>query len=1007
MGHYNTQTSAVFRAYIGPVPIAADSDDAYGKWDWPNAIGSIYSIPPYMGTGALTTRLARTDTSGFGVSGLSLPAVGGVWVGPKQDYEGDDQGWEYIAYLNSHAGANSLKRQVEPGVNGIHAIGAPVNFWYPLDTNNGNLQYTQELSDNMSAVTWTCKMGGVRAPNTILKPEHFFMVTWSEDPSLPESAWKMLLLGVIEKITLTQNTQNLAEWSVEVNSTARLLQTSSVPSLRIGPLDIALEAKTEASSTLGAAWKFALQQKEQAEFGEIEELDVIEVQSDMGPDNLTDGNMDTLWVSDGWVGPASAFANSKGVVAWASLFFYPPPTELFGSRYIEIINHEGLHMVRLYVFMVYNSTTGRKAKWYDVTDGDMFSDNNVPDGDGNWEPEDRIVIAEDGATFQRNFPTAKPKWFLDASGFSDRDAEVVRRLWWEGGAIFMAWGPSFAGEDYLVYWGDTNPTELEDMWDAQALSSISLPLPARANPSMAAAKPGKVLRREMQTGDGDWAFTWDWFHHPGYIISNDQNDDQFANWLKITLPEMSHILAFDIGVSSTIIYLTDTQDNPNVEGLSLHGAGGAIWIDDDLITYTGKDYYAGTLTGCTVHAGHKAGARAYANWHTPWYGENSAQGKPFQDKIFDLATAAYPISKLKWGRGYFKASGNGRSPFPGSFVWRFSMYENADTAYQDHHEADYFSEVVIDSENWLTFQGENILVPNATVNTTTNYFNPASDGFRPRTLLMEFRKMFNAAGTEIPDRPRLNYITVEVDRRYFNPLTWIDVPPSGMANSLLIMQIFQLSGQWPSQFSTFSTAGDPTPLSRAWGQTDRGTGWQVGTDMADYGGNIIRCDRNGRIRIGLQRYLNTLTHDATRYLSEDDVTSVEIVNIRPAEVGQVRLKWENGLTKANGVVVYPDTVRKGGSISDVGPMLANTEADAQVIAFNMYQAKRFPYNIFYELSMSDMTVQVGDIHALQFPFYFGGEINYKYMLIETVDQEFSNGTYKTVIGAREIRRDWV
>lgn len=999
------QRSVLFRAYIGPIPVASDSLDAYGKWDWPSAIGSSYALPPYMGQRLLTSNLLTTDTGGFTSTGGSLPVAGGVWVGPGAS----NQVWEYITYINNHSGANSLKRhtadEVFGGAVGKHDSGAPIWFWYPLDTNNGKLEYTQELSDNMATATWTAKLGGVSAPNSILKTEHLFMVTWTENPALPEASWKMLMLGVIEKITMAQDTQNLGTWDIEVSSTARLLQVSSVPNLRIGPLDIALEADTEASSDLGVAWKFALQQKQQAEFGEIEELDVIEVQSDMGPDNLVDGNMDTLWVSDGWVGPRSAFENSLQVNSWASLFMYPPPTEVFGSRYIEIINHEGLHFVRLYVFMVYDSTTGRKAKWFDVTDGDLFNDNNVPDGDENWFPEDRIIIAEHGATFERNFPTAQPKWFIDASTLSDRDADVVRRLWWEGGAIFMAWGPGFAGEGYLIHWGDVTYSELDTKWDAQALSSFNLP-DSNAYISLANAKPGMVLRREMQTGDPAYGFTWDWIHHPGYEISNDHNDDRFGNWVKLKLPEMSHLLRDDIGPSNTTIYIVDAQGVPNVEGLSLHGFGGAVIIDDEMITYTAKDYETGALTGCVVAAGHKAGARTYARWRTPWYGEDSGYGKVFQDKIFDLATSAYPIQKLKWGRGYFKESGNGRTPFIGSFLWRFSLYEEARTSNEEHHESDYFSETVVDSEGWLSFQGENIVVPNASINMTSAYFNAANDGFRPRTLLLEIRKMFNAANAEIADRPRLNYISVEVDRRYFNPDTWIDVPPDGMSNALLIKKIFDLTGQWSSMSSVFSTAGDPDPLGRSWGQTDRGTGWQVGTDMADYGSSVVRCDRNGRVRIGTQRYLISATHDPKRTLYKQDVTSVEVVNIRPAEVGQVRLKWENGVTRTEGVVVWPDTLRKGGSIVEVGPMLANSEADAQIVAFNLYETKRFPYNVFYELAVSDMTIEVGDIHCLMFSFYYMQGAQPKYLMVETVDQEFNDGIYKTVIGAREIGREF-
>lgn len=1003
--------SVIFRAYIGPRPVAYDDPEAFGKWDYASAIGSEFALPPYLGARNLTATLAAGTANGMAISGSALPAQAGVWVGPN----GTGEGWEYIAYQNSHSGANSLRREVQSPHTGVHTSGAPVYFWFPLDQNNGALTISKEMSDNMASAVWTGKLAGVRAPSHVLKPEHLFMVTWTLDTDAPESSWGMLCIGVIEKITMRNDTQQLAEWDIEVASVARLYQNSTVPNMRIGPLDIALEASADASSTLGAAWKLTYPQRIQAEAGTIPEIDVVELQADMGPGNVVDGNENTLWVSDGWVGPRNQFENSAERNAWASLFMYPPRDGLFGTRYIEIINHDGLDMVRYYVYCKYSYGDGTtyRGQWFDVTDGDMFEDNGIPGGSDAFDVEDRLIIAENADKFNSLFPSAKPKYLIDAAGLSGRDADAVRRLWWEAGAIFMAWsgtaGGGSPGEGYLIHWGHTTYAEIEAAWDAQALSSIDLP-DSNLYIALAPAKPGMVLRREMQTGDPVWAYTWDYIHHPGYEISNDQNDDRFANWLKVKLPEMTHVLALDIDATTTTIYLVDGQSVPNVEGISIHGQPGSIFIDDEIITFTGKNYDLGTLTGCVVTQKHKAGAKVYVRWRTTWYGQPGGGtypfDVPFRDKVFDLATSAYPIQRLRWGRGYY-ANGTGRHPYPGSFVIRFSLYDDARTAYEDSHEADYFTEMVVDSDSWLANHGENIQVPNASIDMTTTYFNSANDGFRPRTVLMEFRKMFDGGGAEVTDRPRLNYLVAEVDRRYFNPATWLTIAAGGASNTLLISQLVNMAGWFPSMHATYGTAGDEAPLARSYGVTDRGTAWQVAVDMADYGASLIYARLNGRLRIGVNNYILSPSHEVVLTLTEADVVSVEVVNIRPSEVGQVRLKWENGYTKASGVVVWPDEARKGGSIIEIGPVLANSAEQALTIAFNHYQTKRFAYNVFYELANSTINIEVGDIHQLDYPFFYREARIRKILLVESVEIELSEGRLRTVVGSREIEREFV
>lgn len=1008
-----------FRPFIGPRAVMNDDPQPYGKWDYAQDLGDDPAVPPpYIGQGSLVATLNPTETTGLAVSGITLPDYGGVWVGPN----GAGEGWEYISYQNT----GGLRRGDNGMASGYHTAGAPVYFWYPLDMNNGTLQVSFESTDTFSARQWTAKIGGVKSPTMILKPEHYLLITGNVyDEFTGDDEMPLLLFGLIERVRMTQDTAGWAEWEVDIVSVAHILQGTTIPGIRLGPLDIAREASASASSTLGAAWKLSLPQRYEVEADLIPEIDLVELQEDLGPQYLVDGNLNTLWVSDGWLGDNNLFRNDINVHnSWASLFFYPPPSSLIGTRYIEIISHDGLDFTWYWVYSKYHypfhSSGATRGHWYQAVRTNFFESNDI-DVDSLSGSEDRVIIAESADMFRKLFPAAHPKFLIDASISSIvPDPDAVRRLWWEGGAIFMAWSSPENSAGYLVAWGDVTETELGDAWDDHGTTDFGLP-DVEWIDSLAGMKPGMVLRRDFTQPSGTMDFIADYIHHPGYEINQDPHESP-AEWIKISLPKMTHVLLDDIDGDSTEIFVVDGQGIPNVEGLSKDGEGGAIYIDDEIITYTGKDYYAGKLTGCDVASKHKAGSKIWVRWQTSWYGRaiptnpstTDPYMRPFQDKIFDLATDAYPISKLSWGRGYY-AGGINRQPYLGEFFWRFSLYENARAPDSPSHENDYLTETVVDSNTWPV----DIDIPNASA-LLEDEFDPAGDGFRPRTLLMQMAKMFRD-GVAVTARPMLNYVKVDVDMRYFNPDTWIpSVLGIGFANHTLIRMVMEHAGMYPFVFSNFEP-DPPVPwFARRYGATERETAWKVAVDMAEYGSSIIDVRRNGRIRISPNDYLTVATHDPVRFYSHADISSIEIVNVRASEVGQVRLTWVNGINENTGVVVYPDEARIGTSIIEIGPVLA-TDADiAQIMAFNHYTTRRFPYNVFIELNdgvvpefvssilrPSEITPLPGEVHEVQYDFNGTGETVRKLLYLVSVDWNIQGGRFKTVLGYREIGRETV
>lgn len=1039
-----------FYAYIGPRHVAQDDDSTlYGHWNYIadlfNNTPEPYPLPPldYVGLRTLTTTMSDRS-SDLNISGTGLPSAAGVWVGPN----GTGEGWEYMAYYSVGA-LKTAQREIQPPQTGYHTVGAPVYLWYPLGLNAGQVQYDQEQSDNMSTITWTAKLSGVMAPAAVLKPEHLIVVTGSTNLTLSEAQMPIIFLGTVERVQLSQDTQLNGTWEIDIVCTSRLLQQSTVPGLRLGPLNIALQADIQASSSLGAPWKLTLPQLDQVNAGTLTEIDLMEFQADLEPSNILDGSEDSLWVSDGWVGDRTAFANSAGCHGFASIYAYPVATDPYGTRYLEIIAQDALDVMTIWVMGYWwvRDADGNKlepnprAQWYQTTEFNFFQSQGMDNdslkqendnGDMGMVRENRIIIAEDLSVFQRVFPAAKAKFMLDAATYSGQDTDMVRRYWWEGGAVFLAFIGStgdppihFNRSEMLVTWGEVTEDMAKDQWESDDLTpDVQFPAEAWHIPTTTGVypnqthldKPGQVYRRVLTSATVN--MTYDYIHMPGYVVDSDieaeegGNPSHRAEWFKIVLPEMSHFLRDDIGAGTSTIYLIDGQKQPNVEGISRFTGGGKIVVDDEVILFTGKNYKNGYLTGCTVTRNHKRGTRVYVRWALKAFGRAIAGAEgggrykagtfmPQEDLIKQIATAGYPLERIEYGRGYFHANGAERYPYAGNYLVRFSVDPDAPDPSIDSWQNGYMNQLIDTAGStdpvWVT--------PNVSALVNTAYFDPANDGFRPRTIFFGFRKMNDQYDNPMNiARPRMNYFRAFVDRFYFNPETWLDTIDTGFDNESQIMELMKLSGQYDN-FFLYDT--EPPPFgrhARKIGQTDRDTAWRVASDMADYGTSVIQCLRWGIVMVGMNKFLLSDTHDANAYLTDDNIISLEIVNVRPAEVGQIRLLWEDPFLGFTGVAVYPPTARYGGSIVEVGPLLLDDQAMAELVAKNLYKTRRFPYNIFVEYITGDWDVTAGMIHEIRYDFLRNGQMLYKLLMVETVSQTIANGIHRTQVGYREIDR---
>lgn len=1025
-----------FYAYLGPHHVAEDDPQVTGHWDWITDIIKAQSTLKYIGARTLNANLVPSSSSGLSVTGSAIPPAAGMWVGPGPNSQ---QTWEYISYSSS---GGVLLRDIGHGNSGTHQAGAPAYFWYPLQNNTGQVQIDIELAENMSNAVWTAKLAGVEAPPMILKPEHVLVLTGSSDLTLSEAACPIIAIGIVERVEMATDGVFQGTWQMDITCSARLMQLSQIPGLRIGGLNVALQANATASSSLGANWKLTLPQYLEVGGGSIPEIDLIDLQQDCGPQNLLDDNENTLWCSDGWVAPYGSYGNSLGNSGYASIFAYPPPSEPHGCRYFEIIHTQGMAHTFHWIYAKWRRADGTYLRrWYQASDNGMFhnqsgiDDDSMVSGGGNDVPdenEQRLLVVEDQKVFERVFPAARAKWIVDASKLSGQeDMEAVRRLWWEGGAIFLRWdfGTS-SGADYLVSWGLADDGEMDLDWHAPNMGGTDdFDLPTTRfhigydphPPSDPQIHPGMVFRRNFTIPDGTnnqvMQFSASWLHHPGYVIDNDINGDLDNNpsrrseWVKIELPEMSHLLSKDLAVGSSVIEVVDAQGAPNVDGFSKDGDGTVI-IDDEPIDYASKDFKTGKLTGCVVKYPHKAGATVYAQWTVKAFGRKNAKPPvgyqiPEEGALLQIATNAYPIARLEWGRGKYQ-NGQDRTPWMWSYVWRFSPFVDMPNPTEDSYDNAYMS-VLVDSLATFAPGTEPyppIQAANVSLNTTSSFFETSEEGFRPRTLLLQIREFKDAAGNPIVARPRLNYVRAMADRDYFDPDTFLDNRDAGMSNLTQIRAMLELSGQYASFFE-YAGVLDVVQSARKHGMTDRDTAWRVATDAADYGADLIYCNLNGIISLGQNGYLLHTSHTVQRTFDETTVMSLEIVNVRQAELGQIKLNWEDPNLGKAGTVYYPTSARYGGSVQEVGPVLADDETQANTMAKNLYGTKRFPYNVFIELVTPNLSIKVGEIHLLSYDWFAVGQATVKTLLVESVSHEIGGGYLKTLLGYREIERDTV
>lgn len=555
-----------FQIFLGPRVLPSSDGANYQYYlDLP-ALGATLNDLDYQT--AVATTLASGATSLVTTNDALLygafPNDGGLWVGPN----GASQGWEHVTYDGRTTYTfNNLERE-DPTYrehDGVHTVGAEVRFWYPVETDNGNLNLIDQLAEDFQARFWRLELGGFALPASLLRNNHFVAVVYRTAPS---GDWLFYALGMTNSVQIRDDYERKGEWILYATSLHGWAESTVVHGVHIGDINVAPYGQAQSSPELGSPYKDLLSG------------DYDAANPDFSAKSAIDGDMDTLWIADRVVG-TEVTVTYEGVT---QLYLNPHPGRGPSYKWIELTNY-------------YTDQTSL-AVWDPDENAEYFIEfEAVPSYD---EGDDyRVILTDDPVAFARENPASTPALIVrvpSISGFT----EFLSHCKPHGGA--MAVKDLFGGYTKPIVWGTVGFADPQhegvDWWDSSDWTGASIDAPGYGQ--VIAAKHGYVLAGGENTKNA-WEVRD--LSYPGYGPRNsDEINDGYGAWLTVYLPGLGLVLRDDISAVDTTLYVVDSAGEPSTEGLP---DSGTLQIGSEQITYTGKA--EDSLTGCTVTDNHSAG----------------------------------------------------------------------------------------------------------------------------------------------------------------------------------------------------------------------------------------------------------------------------------------------------------------------------------------------------------------------------------------------------------------
>ena len=351
-------------------------------------------------------------------------------------------------------------------------------------------------------------------------------------------------------------------WQVEIGSLSIFTKTNDAPALRFGKTNVARGKSATASSTLANA----VLEQGKGEFMGLPSL---------AASQAVDGNMDTLWVSNG------APSTTEEVPSWPGTPTDYSINEVFREpvgfdetyRWIEIFcrqNSDGTGFQYLYLS---SQSSGKILDFRQSDVADILDD------------EEHAIICFDERHFRELFDPGSVvviEWrHMVCTDWSDGEGWNYDPT---GDVLTLCATPTTCRECVAI--GTGNPSGFSGWHGA----------------TIAAPAQGKSIRRDPagttggNPGDAsaDWSDATD-FIEEDYPSPGRHHESGAAEWewIAVNLGTLSFALAQELLIADTTAYVT-----PSTDGMTVSGQ---ILIDGDILTYTGRT--STTLTGVSGQTG--------------------------------------------------------------------------------------------------------------------------------------------------------------------------------------------------------------------------------------------------------------------------------------------------------------------------------------------------------------------------------------------------------------------
>ena len=612
----DTQAYAVqWRAFVGPPWRRADAADFY-DWSALNYGDIDYAFPgPAQLQEAMTPASMQCDVLFLG-PGTHFPDAGGCWIGPGASGET----WEYVTYSSiTELGTGGFRLVLvsrEPAdaeQSGAHSLNASCVFWWPLASDNGETEFSEELDDNVAAVTWSGKLAGLNIPQAAIRNRHLCLIQcrWLV-PGPPSASWQTELIGWLLSPQAHDDWQHERSWQADLASSAMMASFVAIGGVRVGAIDLARGGSAEASTSLQVAGEMANTGEYQA------------AQPDLSAKSAIDGDLTTLYMSDRVLGAPNAptgYPTSMGNYL-DQVHIAADVGQAPGHRWIQLSQSQATSTDHSWAqgFKLIGPTNyfpGRVAGG-GLQQGFIFGKMPHPNG--------KLILCENADLFNADHPTQDPdttvieisqyalsqgsampygplNFYFDGPSGPVQASQTpttgqwgygnprgVAGQWWDdlltaGGALCCS---AFTGQVWnatpqVVFWGNITAGQLNTSGCLGWRNDWS-------GGNLAAPAAGQTLRRNWSIAAGNaaqnTAAAWfvDEIETPGYFIDGSRILWLQAHLARLALQSRDALTSSSPGTGGTL-YVVGTNNDATVDGLP---ASGTVQIGAEQISYSAK-----------------------------------------------------------------------------------------------------------------------------------------------------------------------------------------------------------------------------------------------------------------------------------------------------------------------------------------------------------------------------------------------------------------------------------